>query len=60
VLFSEVKTGVHMGFVAAKESRIGQRDVYWRPMIWTESEEVSVNGGGLACGAGWESVTMQS
>jgi hypothetical protein len=28
VLFSEIKTGVHMGIVAAEESRIGARDVY--------------------------------
>jgi DNA-binding winged helix-turn-helix (wHTH) protein len=28
VLFSEIKTGVHMGVVAATESRIGARDVY--------------------------------
>lgn len=28
VLFSEIKTGAHMGIVAAEESRMGQRDVY--------------------------------
>ena len=28
VLFSEIKMGVHMGIVAAEESRIGARDVY--------------------------------
>ena len=28
VLFSEIKMGVHMGIVAAEESRMGQRDVY--------------------------------
>src|ERR1700747_365537 len=28
VLFSEIKTGVHMGIVAAEESRIGARQVY--------------------------------
>jgi DNA-binding winged helix-turn-helix (wHTH) protein/Tol biopolymer transport system component len=28
VLFSEVKSGVHMGIVAAQENRIGARDVY--------------------------------
>ena len=28
VLFSEVKTGVHMGVVAAEESRMGERDIY--------------------------------
>jgi len=28
VLFSEIKMGVHMGIVAAEESRIGTRDVY--------------------------------
>jgi hypothetical protein len=28
VLFSEIKMGVHMGIVAADESRIGARDVY--------------------------------
>ena len=28
VLFSEIKTGVHMGIVAAKENRLGARDIY--------------------------------
>ena len=28
VLFSEIKTGIHMGIVAAEESRLGTRDVY--------------------------------
>ena len=28
VLFSEIKTGVHMGIVAAEENRLGARDVY--------------------------------
>jgi DNA-binding winged helix-turn-helix (wHTH) protein/Tol biopolymer transport system component len=28
VLFSEIKSGVHMGIVAAEESRLGARDVY--------------------------------
>jgi eukaryotic-like serine/threonine-protein kinase len=28
VLFSEIKMGVHMGIVAAEESRIGARDIY--------------------------------
>ena len=28
VLFSEIKTGVHMGVVAAQENRIGARDIY--------------------------------
>ena len=28
VLFSEIKMGVHMGIVAAEESRIGTRDIY--------------------------------
>jgi DNA-binding winged helix-turn-helix (wHTH) protein/Tol biopolymer transport system component len=28
VLFSEIKSGVHMGIVAAQENRIGARDVY--------------------------------
>jgi serine/threonine protein kinase len=28
VLFSEIKTGVHMGIVAAQENRIGARDIY--------------------------------
>jgi hypothetical protein len=28
VLFSEIKSAVHMGIVAAEENRIGQRDVY--------------------------------
>lgn len=28
VMFSEIKAGVHMGIVAAEESRIGARDVY--------------------------------
>lgn len=28
VLFSEIKTTIHMGIVAAEESRIGERDVY--------------------------------
>jgi DNA-binding winged helix-turn-helix (wHTH) protein/Tol biopolymer transport system component len=28
VMFSEIKAGVHMGIVAAEESRIGGRDVY--------------------------------
>ena len=28
VLFSEVKSGVHMGIVAAEESRLGARNVY--------------------------------
>ena len=29
VLFSEIKMDVHMGIVAAEESRIGQHDVYF-------------------------------
>jgi Tol biopolymer transport system component len=29
VLFSEIKSGLHMGIVAAQESRIGARDVYF-------------------------------
>ena len=28
VLFSEIKTGAHMGIVAAQENRIGARDIY--------------------------------
>jgi Tol biopolymer transport system component len=28
VLFSEIKTGVHMGIVASQENRLGERDVY--------------------------------
>ena len=28
VLFSEIKSGLHMGIVAAQESRIGARDIY--------------------------------
>src|SRR5713101_9940368 len=28
VLFSEIKTGIHMGIVAADENRLGARDVY--------------------------------
>jgi DNA-binding winged helix-turn-helix (wHTH) protein/Tol biopolymer transport system component len=28
VLFSEIKTGVHMGIVAAEDNRLGERDVY--------------------------------
>ncbi|SPE39081.1 hypothetical protein SBA3_3020029 [Candidatus Sulfopaludibacter sp. SbA3] len=28
VLFSEIKRGLHMGIVAAEESRMGARDVY--------------------------------
>jgi DNA-binding winged helix-turn-helix (wHTH) protein/Tol biopolymer transport system component len=28
VLFSEIKQGIHMGVVAAQESRLGERDVY--------------------------------
>jgi hypothetical protein len=28
VMFSEMKKGVHMGIVAAAESRVGARDVY--------------------------------
>jgi serine/threonine protein kinase len=29
ILFSEIKTGLHMGLVAAEESRMGARDVYF-------------------------------
>jgi len=29
ILFSEIKTGLHMGIVAAEESRMGARDVYF-------------------------------
>lgn len=28
VLFSEIKSGIHMGVVAAQESRLGERDIY--------------------------------
>ncbi len=31
ILFSEIKTGIHMGLVTANASRTEQRDVYWPP-----------------------------